>query len=331
MFSKKIRKKHVDWQQFLCGTPARDYVFQKVPYEDQIKNAVALIKEADAVIIGAGAGASTAAGISYGGKRFRENFGEFIQKYGSQYMTDMYTAGFYPFPSEEAKWGYWSKHALLNRFDPPALPLYTKLYDIVKEKDYFVLTTNVDHQFWKAGFSPERIFATQGDYGKIQCQRACHPKTYDAEELFQKMDAKRKDCLIPSDLVPTCPVCKGKMTMNLRCDQYFVEDEAWHEAADRYAEFLRKIENKKIVLLELGVGFNTPVIIRFPFEKMVRNHADYVLIRLNKDEAVVPESFGARAVGIGGDMAGAVDALAKYSEDSPTSIGGASNCEQENY
>ena len=306
MIFKKIRKGYADWRNFLCSTPARDYVFQKDAYEDQIDRAAKNIRNTDCVIIGAGAGASTAAGIQYGGKRFTDNFAEFIKKYGEYYMTDMYAAGFYPYPSEEAKWGYWSKHALMNRFDPPALPLYTELYDIVKNKEYFVLTTNVDHQFYKAGFDEKRIFATQGDYGKIQCQKACHPKTYDAKDLFRKMDKARRDCLIPSELVPKCPVCGGNMAMNLRCDNYFVEDEAWHEAADRYAGFLEQHKDKKVVLLELGVGFNTPIIIRFPFEKMVRENSSYSLIRLNMDEAVVPESFGERAIGIGGDMAKAI-------------------------
>lgn len=306
MIFKKIRKGHADWRNFLCSTPARDYVFQKDAYEDQIDRAAKNIRNTDCVIIRAGAGASTAAGIQYGGKRFTDNFAEFIKKYGEHYMTDMYAAGFYPYPSEEAKWGYWSKHALMNRFDPPALPLYTELYDIVKNKEYFVLTTNVDHQFYKAGFDEKRIFATQGDYGKIQCQKACHPKTYDAKDLFRKMDKARRDCLIPSELVPKCPVCGGNMAMNLRCDNYFVEDEAWHEAADRYAGFLEQNKDKKVVLLELGVGFNTPIIIRFPFEKMVRENSSYSLIRMNMDEAVVPESFGKRAIGIGGDMAKAI-------------------------
>ena len=306
MIFKKIRKGHVDWRKFLCSIPANDYIFQKEAYEKQIENSAKLLKEADAIIIGAGAGASTAAGMEYGGKRFRENFHEFIMKYGGQYMTDMYAAGFYPFPSEEARWGYWSKHALLNRFEPPALPLYKQLYDIVKNKEYFVLTTNVDHQLYKAGFEEQRIFATQGDYGEIQCSRGCHSKVYEAGELFHKMDAARKDCLIPSELVPKCPVCGGAMAMHLRCDNYFVEDETWHKAADRYADFLEENKDKNVVLLELGVGFNTPVIIRFPFEKIVREHSTYSLIRLNKDEAAVPESFGERAIGIGKDMAGAV-------------------------
>ena len=306
MLFRKIKKRHVDWQDLLCGIAARDYVFQKDAYEDQIKHAAEMIKNADVVIIGAGAGASTAAGIQMGGNRFQTNFSEFIDKYGGQYMIDMYAAGFYPFPTEEAKWGYWSKVSLLNQFDLPVLPLYRELLDLVKGKEYFVLTTNVDAQFYKAGFDQMKIFATQGDYGKIQCQRACHQKVYDAEELFRKMDKERHDCLIPTDLVPKCPVCGGKMEMNLRCDDWFVEDEAWHEAVDRYAEFLEEVKGKNVVLLELGVGFNTPIIIRFPFEKMVRENASYNLIRLNMDEAVVPESFGARAIGLGGDMAKAI-------------------------
>ena len=294
------RQKKVDWTQFLCGIPARDYIFQKEPYEEQITQASAYLKEADHVLIGAGAGLSAAAGLTYSGKRFQENFSDFIKKYGLQ---DMYSAGFYPFQTEEERWGYWCRHSYVNRIKPPALPLYQQLFDLVKEKDYFVLTTNVDHQFYKAGFDEKRIFATQGDYGKIQCQKACHPKTYDAKDLFRKMDKARRDCLIPSELVPKCPVCGGNMAMNLRCDNYFVEDEAWHEAADRYAGFLEQHKDKKVVLLELGVGFNTPIIIRFPFEKMVRENSSYSLIRLNMDEAVVPESFGERAIGIGGDMA----------------------------
>ena len=303
---KKNQKEHVNWEKFLCGTPARDYVFQREDYKSQIERAAEYLKNADCVLIGAGAGASTAAGISMSGKRFTDHFAEFIDKYGSYYMSDMYAAGFYPFPSQEAKWGYWSKVALLNQFDLPALPLYKQLYDIVKNKEYFVLTTNVDHQFYKAGFKTEKIFATQGDYGKIQCQKACHKKTYDAEELFRKMDVARKDCLIPSNLVPKCPICHGNMGMNLRCDNYFVEDEAWQKSADNYAAFLEQNQNKNVVLLEVGVGFNTPVIIRFPFEKMMREHKSYCLIRLNRNEAIVPESFKERAIGIGGDTAKAI-------------------------
>lgn len=306
---KQRQIKKTDWSQFLSGVSAGNYIFQNVPYEEQIEQASALISEAEAILIGAGAGASAAAGLTYSGERFTNNFKEFIEKYGSMYMTDMYAAGFYPFPSQEAKWGYWSKHSLLNRFLPPALPLYKQLYEMVKEREYFVLTTNVDHQFQKAGFLTERIFATQGDYGNIQCEKGCHPKIYDAEDLFRQMDQARSDCLIPSHMVPKCPVCGGNMTMHLRCDNYFVEDENWHEAAGRYGDFLRGMEGKKGVLLELGVGFNTPTIIRFPFEKMVREHKNLSLIRLNMNEAVVPESFGNRAIGIGSNMAKAVSDL----------------------
>lgn len=295
-------RKHVNWQKFLYSIPCNDYVFQKDDYDTQIHKIVDMIKDADAIIIGAGAGLSTAAGLSYSGKRFTENFEEFIDKYGSYYMRDMYTAGFYPFESQEAKWGYWSKHALMNRILPPALDLYKSLYDIVKDKDYFVITTNVDHQFYKAGFNEDRIFATQGDYGNIQCKKGCHQKVYDATELFKQMDKIRKDCLIPTELVPKCPVCGRNMAMHLRCDGYFVEDEKWHETADRYAEFLDKVKHKKVVFLELGVGFNTPVIIRFPFEKMVKGNKNYSLVRLNLNEAYIPNSINERAAGINGDM-----------------------------
>lgn len=279
--------------------------------EEQISQAAGLLGQADAVVIGAGAGLSAAAGLTYGGKRFTDNFGEFIEKYGSVYMSDMYSAGFYPFPTEEAKWGYWSKHVWLNRIEPDALLLYRELYALVNEKPHFVLTTNVDHQFWKAGFSDENIFATQGDYGKIQCKKGCHPKTYDAIDMFTQMHQARKDCLIPSYMVPKCPVCGKDMAMHLRCDQYFVEDEHWNEAACRYTAFLKEHKKDKVVLLELGVGFNTPTIIRFPFEQMLYDNADWSLVRLNLEEAVVPESLGKRAVGINEDIAKSIEDIAE--------------------
>ena len=305
------RKKPTTFQTFLCGTPARDYVFQQTPYMEQIKQAAKLLKEADYILIGAGAGLSAAAGLTMGGARFTENFKEFIDKYGGPYMKDMYSAGFYPFPTEEAKWGYWSKCGMVNRILPGALPLYEKVYRLAEGKKHFVLTTNVDHQFFLAGFDEAKVFATQGDYGLIQCQRGCHPKTYDALKLFGQMAQAREDCQVPSHMVPKCPVCAGPMEMNLRSDQYFVEDEAWHEAERRFGEFLRECEDKKTVLLELGVGFNTPTIIRFPFEKLVREHGDMSLIRLNLDEAVVPEEFGERVVGINEDMAVSIEDLLK--------------------
>ncbi len=268
----------------------------------QIKRAAAFIGEAETILIGAGAGASASAGLTYGGSRFQEHFSEFIEKYGSKYMTDMYAAGFYPFPTQEAKWGYWSKHSMLNRFLPPALPLYQQLYELVKEKDYFVLTTNVDHQFHKAGFSPERIFAVQGDYGNIQCEKGCHPKIYEAEDLFYRMDQARHDCEIPSHLVPKCPVCGGNMTMHLRCDQYFVEDEHWHEAAGRYRDFLNKLGKKRSVLLELGVGFNTPGIIKYPFWQMTAENPKAAYVCVNYREAFCPKEIEGQSVCIDGDI-----------------------------
>lgn len=311
----------MDFEQLLSGKIEKDYISREAPYEEQIGRAATFLKGADAVLIGAGAGLSTAAGIVYGGKRFTENFGEFIRKYGARYMTDMYSAGFYPFPTEEARWGYWSKHSMVNRILPDAMPLYRSLYQLVKEKEYFVLTTNVDHQFWKAGFQEKYIFATQGDYGQIQCARGCHAKNYDAVELFRQMDSDRKDCLAPTSMVPRCPVCGGPMDMHLRKDQFFIEDEQWHSAAKRYEEFIGSHRGKKVVLLELGVGFNTPAIIRFPFEKMMRQNPNWTLIRLNLDEAAIPEQLEKRAVGINADLADSIPDLCDALQEEPLKEG----------
>ncbi|MBO5484677.1 MAG: Sir2 silent information regulator family NAD-dependent deacetylase [Lachnospiraceae bacterium] len=305
------RKKQTTFQTFLSGTPARDYVFQQTPYKEQVKRAAKLIEEADYILLGAGAGLSTAAGLTMGGSRFIDHFEDFIEKYGGPYMRDMYSAGFYPFPNEESKWGYWSKSSMVNRILPGALPLYKNVYKLVERKKHFVITTNVDHQFFLSGFDEKNVFATQGDYGLIQCQKGCHPKTYDAVKMFRQMDQARKDCRVPSYMIPKCPICGGPMEMNLRSDQHFVEDEAWHEAEKRFGEYLSECLDKKTVLLELGVGFNTPAIIRFPFEKLMREHTNISLVRLNLDEAVVPEEFGERAVGINEDIIRSIEDLQK--------------------
>lgn len=299
------RKKKVTFNGFLSGIPARDYVFQDTPYEEQVKEAAKMIKEADFCLIGAGAGTSTAAGVAYGGRFFAENFKEFIEKYPGPYMKDMYSAGFYSYPTEEAKWGYWSKHALLGGADIPALPLYRQMYELLKDKNYFVLTTNVDEQFRKAGFDKDRIFATQGSYERIQCKRACHFKTYNAVDMFRQMDQARKDCCVPSYMVPKCPVCGGPMEMNLRSDNYFVEDESWYAAEGYFGKFVEEAlsEGKKVCLLDLGTGFNTPTIIRFPFEKLIREYHNTVMVRLNLNEAVVQKSQAHREIGINADMA----------------------------
>lgn len=302
----KFPNKKITFESFLCGAPARDYVFQDTPYEVQIQKAKKLLAEADYVLLGAGAGMSAAAGALYGGAWFAEHFGEFREKYGEQnpYMQDMYSAGFYPYPDEEAFWGYWSKQATLGGLDLDVTPLHRTLLAGLSGKKLFCLSTNADGQFEKAGLPKEQIFCTQGDYFHIQCARGCHDKIYDARAMFRQMNQARRDCRIPSYMVPKCPVCGGPMTMNLRCDQYFVQDEAWYEAERRFGDFLTGAleSGKKICLLELGVGFNTPTIIRYPFEKLLREHSQVSLIRLNLNEAVVPESLSDRAVGINADM-----------------------------
>lgn len=298
---------------FLCGTPQGDYIFQNVEYYKQIKRAAEIISDADYILIGAGAGLSTAAGAEYGGKWFEENFAEFRDRYGTgPHMQDMYSAGFYPFPDEEAFWGYWSKHALLGGVMLDVTPLHKVLLSLCEGKHLFVLSTNVDGQFVKAGLPADQIFCTQGDYFHIQCSRGCHRQVYDARDLFARMDEARKNCRIPSNLVPKCPVCGGPMSMNLRSDNYFVEDSAWHEAERRFGEFLYEAlsSDRKVCLLEVGVGFNTPIIIRFPFEKLAKEHEQMSLVRLNLKEAFVPAWLGDRAVGINADMARSIEDIA---------------------
>lgn len=308
----------MDWMRFLSNAPAGDYINQKTPYSEQIHLAVSMLDRVEAVLIGAGAGLSTAAGLVYGGRRFTDNFGEFIDKYGKEAMRDMYAAGFYPFSTQEERWGYWSKHSYINRIEPEALPLYRRVFELVGNKKHFVLTTNVDHQFRKAGFLDENLFATQGDYGKIQCVRACHPKTYDATALFKQMNRERSNCAVPSRLVPRCPVCGGPMVMNLRCDRYFVEDDHWNQAAGRYGAFLEWAAGRRLLLLELGVGFNTPAIIRFPFEKMMGENENWRLVRLNLTEAMIPESLQNRAVGINADIAVSLADILAGTESGPS-------------
>lgn len=271
-----------------------------------------LIKSADYVIIGAGAGLSTSAGIEYSGKRFESNFSDFIKKY---HFTDMYTSGFYDFPTEEKKWAYCSKHMYVNNIGMEATKLYKDILKIVKDKDYFVITTNVDDQFFKAGCDKERVFATQGSYRYIQCSKACHNKIYDAQDLVKEMVDQIQDCKIPSKLVPICPVCGEKMETNLRKDAYFVQDDNWYKQDEKYGKFLEKARNKKVVLLEFGVGFNTPGIIRIPFEQMTYQNSNWYLVRFNKDNCMTFLDIQDRIITVESDIAEAIKELKEREND----------------
>ena len=257
--------------------------YMKKNYDERIKQAKAWLNDADYILIGAGAGLSTAAGFEYGGAFFQKNFQEFAQKYG---IKDMYSGGFYPFKTQEEKWAFWSKMVYFNRYKANANPTYQALFNLIKNKDYFVITTNVDHQFQLAGFDKNRLFYMQGDYGLFQCSVPCHNQTYDNQALVLEMIAKQKDGKIPSSLVPKCPMCGRDMEMNLRSDNRFVQDEGWYRHAELYQEFIEKAKHKKLVLIEIGVGYNTPAIIKYPFESMVYRNQQTTLIRINKDHAV---------------------------------------------
>lgn len=249
-------------------------------YNLRIIKAKQMIGDADFIIIGAGSGLSSAAGLEYSGESFETNFKDFIKKYN---FTDLYSASFYDFKTQEEKWAFFAKMIEVNRYTKTPLKLYEELYKIAKDKNYFILSTNVDGQFYNSGFDENKIFEVQGDYGYLQCENACHNKLYDNKELVHKWIENTKDCKIPSELVMKCPVCGGNMDMNLRKDANFVQDEKWYVQAERYKEFLKEAENKNVVLLEIGVGFNTPGIIRYPFEQMVKANDKIRLIRINKD------------------------------------------------
>lgn len=271
----------------------------KESLEQRINKARTLIGDAECILIGGGSGLSSAAGLTYSGDRFTTNFADFISKYD---MNDMYSAGFYPFATQEEKWAYWSRHININRYLPPALPLYKNLYELVKDKDYFVITTNVDYQFYKVGFAPDRIFAVQGDYGKIQCAKGCHDTLYDNQSLVRQMVAEQKNCRIPANLVPRCPVCGGNMEVNIRKNGFFVEDTEWHAAEKRYEDFCGKLYDKKAVLLELGVGYNTPTIIRFPFERLTYHQKHTYLIRINQEYSEPIEENAEKTISFDEDL-----------------------------
>jgi NAD-dependent SIR2 family protein deacetylase len=275
-------------------------------YSEQIGKVRRALHEADAVVIGAGAGLSTSAGLTYSGPRFQEHFGDFIQKYKIQ---DMYSGGFYPFETLEEHWAWWSRQIMINRYEKAPKPVYDELLKLVHDKDYFVLTTNVDHQFQLAGFDKERLFYTQGDYGLWQCSEPCCQKTWDNEETVRRMVAEQRDMRVPTELVPHCPVCGKPMTMNLRCDNTFVQDKGWYAACSRYEDFLRRHEGANVVYLELGVGGNTPVIIKYPFWKMTYQNANVFYVCINLSESYCPKEIQTRAVCINGDVGTALQEL----------------------
>lgn len=275
-----------------------------------------LIERAEAVVIGAGAGLSTSAGFRYDGENFRKYFAGFEEKYG---FHDMYSGGFYPFETLEEMWAFWSRNIYINRYMPIPKGVYDDLYCAVKDKDYFVITTNVDHCFQRAGFDRDRLFYTQGDYGLWQCSEPCHNKTYDNEEKVREMvkaqgfffDGEGRllvpehgslKMTIPSELVPVCPVCGKPMIMNLRSDGNFVEDEGWHEAVGRYTSFIQNHRDSRVLFLELGVGLNTPGIIKFSFWQMVYEQSKAAYACLNLKDVTVPREIAERSVCIQGDI-----------------------------
>ena len=267
-------------------------------YSDKIKKLKTSLEEADCVVIGAGAGLSTSAGFTYSGERFDKYFSDFGEKYG---FKDMYSGGFYPYPTPEEMWAYWSRYIYINRYMDIPKPVYEELLELIKDKDSFVITTNVDHCFQKAGFDKKRLFYTQGDYGLFQCSEPCRDITYDNKDMILNMYEKQSGMRIPSELIPKCPNCGKPLTMNLRSDDKFVEDEGWHEAAKRYEEF-NETHKGKVLYLELGVGYNTPVIIKYPFWQRTFDNPNATYACINFSDAECPEQIKDRSILIEGDI-----------------------------
>ena len=260
---------------------------------EQIDRLKAALQDCDAVVIGAGAGLSTSAGFVYTDERFEKYFSDFAAKYGIQ---DMYSGGFYPFATQEEHWAYWSRYIYINRYMDAPKPVYESLLKLVHDKDYFVITTNVDHCFQKAGFDKKRLFYTQGDYGLFQCSEPCCQETVENEAVIRQMVERQEDMKIPTELLPVCPHCGKPLTMNLRSDDTFVEDEGWHRAAERYENFLRTRNGQKILFLELGVGYNTPVIIKYPFWQMTVKNPNAIYACINQGQAVCPQQIRGKSI-----------------------------------
>ena len=272
-------------------------------YWDKLARLQEALEQADALLIGAGSGLSASAGLSYSGERFERYFADFQEKYG---INDMYSGGFYPFDSLEEYWAWWSRHIWWKRYEPQTNTTYSDLFALVKDQDYFVLTTNVDHQFQLNGFDNKRLFYTQGDYGLFQCSRACHQKTYDNKAHIEKMLREQQNMAVPAALIPYCPVCGAPMTINLRCDDTFVQDEGWYAAQQRYEDFVHRHEKLRIVYLELGVGSNTPVWIKYPFWQRTLENPKAVYACINMGEAVAPREIARQSICIDGDIGDAL-------------------------
>lgn len=268
-------------------------------YSMQIERLQQAFDRADTVVIGAGAGLSTSAGFVYNGERFEQYFSDFRAKYG---FEDMYTGGFYPYSTAEEHWAYWSRYIWVNRYMDAPKPVYENLLSLVEDKDYFVLTTNVDHCFQKAGFDKKRLFYTQGDYGLFQCSQPCCQETWDNEELIRRMMEEQRDMRIPTELLPRCPRCGKSLTMNLRSDDKFVQDKGWYAAAQRYEDFLCRHKGSSMVFLELGVGYNTPGIIKYPFWNMTAQNPKAVYACLNAGQAHTPKEILSQSIAINNDI-----------------------------
>lgn len=277
-------------------------------YEERLENARLAIKEADYILIGAGAGLSDSAGFGYSSKRFKNNFSDFIEKYQ---INDLYTSSFYRFDTQEEYWAYWARYIVVNRDESKVNDVYANLGKLVKDKEYFVLTTNVDFQFQNSFIPQENIFMIQGDYGHIQCSISCHDTVYSNENLILEMLEQTNDCRIPTNLIPKCPKCESNMRVHIHSDSSFIQDQDWNHAFKRFQEFYEIIKDKKVLLMELGVGFSTPEIIRFSFDKFVNQNEEVKMIRINRHFPYSAEDIKYKTISFDEDISKVIHELNK--------------------
>lgn len=273
-------------------------------YSDNIQKAADLIKNSDKILIGAGAGMSASGGISYADEVLFKKWFPRYYSMGMRSLVDMQSI-FWNVDEKNARsyWGYWANHIKHIRYDSPALKPYIDLFKLVKDKNYFVITTNVDGQFGKAGFAKKKIFEPQGEYALFQCDKPCKKEVFDNKEMINKMISNMDTNImkIREEDIPRCPYCKRLLKPNLRIDDSFVE-EPHLVNLDSYENFIHSSKKDSLVLIELGVGFDTPVIIRYPFQNIVYNYPNSSLIRINLDYADVPCEIENRSVSIKADI-----------------------------
>lgn len=262
---------------------------------------IELVDEAEAIVIGIGAGMSAAAGFTYVGKRFTDAFPDFISKYR---FFDMLQASLFEYEDLQEYWAFQSRFSLLNFFDQPVGQAYLNLRKIIKGKNYHIITTNADNAFYAAEYDMDKVFRIQGEYGLWQCVNHCHQQTYQNEALIREMVEKQSHMKVPKELVPYCPKCGAPLEVNKRTiEKGMVEDSHFHEQKHRYEQFINDNNGKKVLYLEIGVGHTTPQLIKQPFQQMTEDNEQALFVTMNQKDYFIPRNIRSRTIRLDKDIA----------------------------